>query len=238
MTDEALRRADQLLTELVELVETARAVPMSASCVVPREHILDLLDDLREVLPVEMDEARRIAADRDAVVAEASAHAERIRGEADRSMSEARADVDGEVQALLTEAREQASGLREDADRYLREVHDSAHTEARELIEGGRAEHLRLVSVTGVHQAAVSIAERLRREADEYAASTRAAADRYAAAVQDDAERSAIARRDDADGYAERTLADLGEVLKRAVSTTEHGREELVRRRELATGAR
>ena len=44
MTDQSLRRADDLLTELVELVETARAVPISGACMVPREHTLDLLD--------------------------------------------------------------------------------------------------------------------------------------------------------------------------------------------------
>ncbi|MBN9619220.1 MAG: DivIVA domain-containing protein, partial [Actinobacteria bacterium] len=63
-TDEALRHTDDLLTELIELVETARALPMSASCVLPRERLLDLLDELREVLPPEMDEARTVIATR------------------------------------------------------------------------------------------------------------------------------------------------------------------------------
>jgi hypothetical protein len=65
MADEALRRADELLSELTEIVETARALPMSASCVLPRERVLDLLDELREVLPPEMDEARTVIATRD-----------------------------------------------------------------------------------------------------------------------------------------------------------------------------
>ena len=60
MSEHDLRKADDLLTELVELVETARAVPISGAAMVPREHVLDLLDDLREVLPPEMAEARRI----------------------------------------------------------------------------------------------------------------------------------------------------------------------------------
>ena len=76
MTDHNLRHADELLTELVELVETARAVPISGACMVPREHTLDLLDDLREVLPPEMAEARRIIADRDAVLDAARPQAE------------------------------------------------------------------------------------------------------------------------------------------------------------------
>jgi len=65
------RRVDELLTELVEVVETARAVPMSGSCVVPRERTLDLLDDLRETIPAELSQARELLARRDAMLAEA-----------------------------------------------------------------------------------------------------------------------------------------------------------------------
>jgi len=219
LTDEVLRRVDQILTELVELVETARAVPMSSSCVVPREHVLDLLDGLRDVLPAEMEEARRLAATRDSVLTEATAHAQRIRDEAERATA-----------TELSAAREQVTAMRADADHYVREVHASAHTEAQELIEGGRAEHLRLVTATGVHQAAVSISERIRREADEYAAGTRATADRYAATGQVEAQRAGAALRQDAERYAERTLSDLVEVLNRAVTTTEHGRQQLLNR--------
>jgi cell division septum initiation protein DivIVA len=225
LTDEALHRVDQLLTELVELVETARAVPMSASCVVPREHTLDLLDNLREVMPAEMDEARRLAAQRDTILTEANAHVQRVRDEAERA-----------ADAALSEARAQAAAIRADADQYLREVHASAQTQAQELIEGGRAEHLRLVTATGVHQAAVSIAERSRREADEYAAGVRAAADHYSTAAQVEAERAATTLRHDAERYAERTLTDLVEVLNRATATTEHGRQALLRQHAHPTG--
>jgi cell division septum initiation protein DivIVA len=71
MRERPPRRVDELLTELVELVETARAVPMSGSCVVPRERTLDLLDDLRETVPTELGQARELLARRDALLAEA-----------------------------------------------------------------------------------------------------------------------------------------------------------------------
>ncbi len=216
MTDDALHRVDVLLTEMVELVETARALPMSSSCVVPREHMLDLLDGLRDVLPAEMDEARRLAAQRDTLIGEVNVQVERIRDEATRA-------ADREVAA----AREQAAAIRAEADQYLRDAQATARVEAQRLIEEGRAQHLRLVSATGVHQAAVSIAERVRQEADQYAAGVQAGADRYADATQSEAERAAAALRQDADRYAERTLGDLVEVLGRALATTERGREEL-----------
>ena len=39
------------LDELSTLVEGARAMPMSASCVVNRAQVLDLLDEARSMLP-------------------------------------------------------------------------------------------------------------------------------------------------------------------------------------------
>ena len=78
MSEHELRKADDLLTELVELVETARAVPISGAAMVPREHVLDLLDDLREVLPPEMAEARRIVSTRDGLLAAAQAQADAV----------------------------------------------------------------------------------------------------------------------------------------------------------------
>lgn len=83
MTERSLRRVHELLAELVELVETARTVPMSGSCVVPRERTLDLLDDLRESVPVELTEAREVLARRDAMLAEAREYAAHLVHEAE-----------------------------------------------------------------------------------------------------------------------------------------------------------
>src|SRR3954468_6241221 len=110
MADEALRRADELLTELIEIVETARAVPMSASCVVPRERLLDMLDELREVLPPEMDEARTVIATRDRVLKDAY-----------EAAAEARAQAVAEADAVLADADHRAQQVNADADERAEE---------------------------------------------------------------------------------------------------------------------
>ena len=56
---------EEVLDHLTALVEDARALPMSSSCVVHRGEALDLVDEARRVVPVELDEARRVLADRD-----------------------------------------------------------------------------------------------------------------------------------------------------------------------------
>src|SRR5919198_4118963 len=220
MTDEALRRADELLTELVEIVETARALPMSASCVLPREHVLDLLDELREVLPPEMDEARTVIATRDRLLKGAHEAAAETKS---RAMSEA--------DTILADAQHRAEQVAADAD-----------ARAAEVLAAAREEHAQLVAATSVHQAAAAAAAALREDAEtyqaqvsaearQYDARVRADADRYAHEARTEAERYATKLTADAENYAERTLDELSAVLHKAATTAEQGRVALRQRR-------
>ncbi|HEY7047168.1 MAG TPA: hypothetical protein VH373_08110 [Jatrophihabitantaceae bacterium] len=166
MTERARRRVDELIAELVELVETARTVPMSGSCVVPRERTLDLLDDLRESIPAELVEARQVLARREALLAEAN--------EIHRQAAE---QAGADAEALLAAARQEASELVADAE-----------VQAHQTVEAGQAEHAELVSASRVHQTASEHADRVRAAAEEYEAARRAQADQYAAALRTDAE--------------------------------------------------
>src|SRR5262245_59933325 len=108
MADATLARTDKLLNELVEVVETARTVPMSGSCVVPREHVLDLLDALREALPTDLDAAQRVLARRDALLAEVAESASRTRSEAEDAARQVRDEAGMQADAILADARRQA----------------------------------------------------------------------------------------------------------------------------------
>jgi hypothetical protein len=220
VTDETLRRADELLTELVEVVETARAVPMSTSCVLPRERLLDLLDELREVLPPEMDEARTVIATRDRIVKESYESAAATRQHAVTEADAVLADAAHRAEQVLAAAQAEADSLRR-----------SAHEE-----------HAELVSATSVHQAAAKAARALREDAEQYQAElaaraqeydrrVRTEADRYAADARADAERYATKLTADAEDYAARTLDELSTVLHRAAATADQGRSALAQRR-------
>jgi vacuolar-type H+-ATPase subunit H len=226
MVDESLRQSDVLLTELTETVETARAVPMSASCVVPRERMLDLLDELREVLPAEIEEARTVLARR-----------ERLLQEAYESSATARERAVAEADTVLADARHQAEQLLE-----------AARAEADETVASARAEHGRLVASTTVHQAAAQAATALREDAeryqqeiteqaDAYDQQVRGEADRYSFESRADAERYATKLTADAEDYAERTLDELAAVLHRSAQTAEQGRTALAQRRASAWAA-
>lgn len=218
--DEALRRADELLTELIETVETARALPMSASCVLPRERVLDLLDELREVLPPEMDEARTVIATRERLLKDAYEAAAESR---DRAVSEA--------DTVIADAQHRADQIGTQADERAAEVLGAAHDE-----------HARLVAATTVHQAAAAAAAALREDAERYHAQitadaqdyddrVRADADQYARDARAEAERYATKLTADAEDYAERTLDELAAVLHKAATTADQGRATLRERR-------
>jgi cell division septum initiation protein DivIVA len=148
MTAYSLARADALLAELSELVETARRLPMSSSCVIPRERTLDLLDALRAVLPGEMAESRRIVAQRERLLGEASENAQDVmrsaNGHAESLVIAARAEADDLVKGAEKEqaqlvssatvhqiATSQAARLRDEADAYAGKVREAADKHAK-----------------------------------------------------------------------------------------------------------
>lgn len=114
---------EQVLDSLVELVETARAMPMSSSCVVNRSEVLSLLDEARALIPDEVDQARKLLADRAGVVAQGKAEAERI-------VARAQVEADRLLEATAVWQRAQA-----EADRLLEQAHDSADAMRRETDE-------------------------------------------------------------------------------------------------------
>ena len=114
-----------LLDEITDLVETARAMPMSASCVVNRAEVLALLDQLRSGLPPALAQASAVLAERDTVIAEAHVEAERIRAAAEheriRRLSQHEIVVQAQAEAarLTEEARYQADAMRMEVEDYV-----------------------------------------------------------------------------------------------------------------------
>ncbi|MDQ1682604.1 MAG: hypothetical protein QOG52_2307 [Frankiaceae bacterium] len=116
---------DRKLEQLAELVENARAMPMSASCIVNRAEVLSLVDELRALLPSEVREAKFLLGDREGVIAEgrveadaiiAGAHTERARLV---SETEVMALATEESERVVAEAREEAASMRREVDDYV-----------------------------------------------------------------------------------------------------------------------
>ena len=215
-TTEVVYRLYETVDELTTVIENARSVPMSASCMVPRDHLLDLLDDLRESLPEDVQAAGAIVEQRTEILQQAQAEAERLTGrtrseteqvvgaarrQREEILGTARRQRDDLVARAQAEAEDLLARAEEEAERIVEEAR--RHHEA--LIAEAQAEHERLVSETEVYRGAVA-------RADELGAQT---------AVD-------VARmRSEVDEYVDSRLADFGGTLERMLRSVEKARSSL-----------
>ncbi|HVA61066.1 MAG TPA: hypothetical protein VNG13_11105 [Mycobacteriales bacterium] len=113
------------LDEIVGLIEGARAMPMSASCMVNRVELLNQLEELRAMLPAEMSQARRLLRDRDQLVEEGRQDADRIiaaaRDERARliAKTEVVAEAALEAERLVGDAEDAAVQMRAEVEDYV-----------------------------------------------------------------------------------------------------------------------
>jgi cell division septum initiation protein DivIVA len=113
------------LAEIRAAVESARAMPMSASCVVNRIELLAQLDDLGALLPEAMSQAQTVLSDKDTVVAEGRQEAARIIAEAREervrmlSEYEVYAEAVSEAERLVAEAQASAEKMRTEVEDYV-----------------------------------------------------------------------------------------------------------------------
>lgn len=113
------------LEQVVGLVSGARSMPLSASCVVNREEMLALLDELGALLPETITRAQAVLGDREGVVEEGRREAARIiaaaRAEQRRlvEQTEVHQEASAEAEQLLGEARESADSMRSEVEDYV-----------------------------------------------------------------------------------------------------------------------
>lgn len=113
------------IDELIALVEDARSVPMSASCVVNRSDVLDRLEAARRLLPIELQRADSLLADTDGVIAEARAQAEGIiaAGHEERmhlvSETEVQAQAEREASRIIAGAEQESEQMQREVDDYI-----------------------------------------------------------------------------------------------------------------------
>ncbi|MBQ1096573.1 cell division initiation protein [Streptomyces sp. b94] len=113
------------LDEISAMVSGARAMPMSASCVVNRAELLSMLEELRAELPGSLAQAQELIGDRDQMVAQARQEADRIIESAQAERGSLISDTEvarrsqAEADRILAEARQEAEEVRAEADDYV-----------------------------------------------------------------------------------------------------------------------
>ncbi len=113
------------LEELAVVIEDAKAMPLSASCIVNRQQVLDLIEEVRQLLPESVYRADELLADRESVVLDGRREADRIleraRAEADRMVAqhEVYLAAVAEAEALRGAVDEETSRMRQETDDYI-----------------------------------------------------------------------------------------------------------------------
>jgi cell division septum initiation protein DivIVA len=113
------------LHQLERLVADAKTVPLSASIMVNRAEVDDLVADLRDALPDELVQARRVVREREEILDRAESDASRILEDArsDRDRIVSQEDVvraaEREAGRIVEDAREHARQIRLEAEDYV-----------------------------------------------------------------------------------------------------------------------
>lgn len=228
----------EALDELVAMVEEARGIPMSTQCMVPRSDALLLLDEIREALPKELDDAQDVLDQRDGLIDEANSYAETTKNETnaqvDQQLASARADADRMIAeakdkadrmvaeasnnsaVMITDAEHESTRLLHEAQREYESVTERAHNEAERLIAKGNDDYEQSVAAARAEQARlVSESEVVKTSRDE------------AQRIVDAAHAESDRLRGECDIYVDNKLAEFESILNSTSREVLNGRKTL-----------
>ena len=153
------RNMEELVGSLYDLVQDARAMPLAADkCILERDRILDLLDEILAQMPGEIKQARTIVESRNELISQARREAEMVMRQA---QDQARAMVTKE--AIYLEAKRRSEEIAGETQRKLTQLQkacndymDDALRRTEETIEGAlndvRDTRTRFRSITEAQQ--------------------------------------------------------------------------------------
>ena len=113
------------LAEIRQVVEDARSMPMSASAVINRAELIELLDELKAELLVAVSDATEVVSNRESVVDEGRKEAEQIVNDAHNERERVISDTEvfrvakRHADEILIEAQTEATELRKETDDYV-----------------------------------------------------------------------------------------------------------------------
>jgi cell division septum initiation protein DivIVA len=117
-----------LVDRIEAILHSGHKLPMSSKVVVDEHEVMDVLDQMRVVVPEEIKTARRLNQDRERITQQAEAEAARIVKQAEERLDELVQQhtivqhAERRAEELLTRADGQAEEIRAGADQYALDV--------------------------------------------------------------------------------------------------------------------
>lgn len=125
MTEITIGELEERLDELELTLAEARPMPLSASVLVSREAMTQLVAEIRELLPKELRQARWVLRERESLLDEAERTAQRLVADAKQEClrltgeTEVMRTAEREAERVRRDAREKARGMRLEAEDYI-----------------------------------------------------------------------------------------------------------------------
>jgi len=117
-----------LLDQLEEVLGAGSHLPLTSRTLVDEQEILDILDQIRVSIPDEIKAARRVTQEREQVLADARAEADRLLRAADARVADRLADhhlvraAESRAADIEERAHEEAERMRRETDAYAQRV--------------------------------------------------------------------------------------------------------------------
>ena len=132
---------EELITKLYDMVQDARSLPLGADkCIVERDKVLDMLDEISNQLPGELKQAKTIVDSRNELIAKAKREAEGI-----VRTAEERARNMVAHEEIVRQAQQKANEMMTQAQQKSREMRKGASDFSEDLLrrtEEGLAQRL------------------------------------------------------------------------------------------------
>ena len=118
------RDASTLISQVIDIIASAKTMPLSSSVLLSRDEVLALLDEALEAMPEELKRARWILADLDAMTEqrrrEADALLDEVRAEAARlvSRTEIARQAKAHAERVVADAEERGRAILHEAEDY------------------------------------------------------------------------------------------------------------------------
>ncbi len=117
---------EDIITSLYDLVQDARALPLGADkCILERDKVLDMLDEIIAQLPAELKQSRTIVESRNELIGQARREAEtiirRAQEEAERLVAQQTIYQEAKHQCveMVEKTKAQIAGLRRASNEYM-----------------------------------------------------------------------------------------------------------------------
>ncbi len=117
---------EQIITALYDMIQDARALPLGADkCILERDKVLDMLDEIIAALPAELKQSRTIVESRNELIGQARREAEGIIREAEGKAQELVSqqaiyqEAKHQCQVMYTQTQERITELKKASNAYM-----------------------------------------------------------------------------------------------------------------------